>query len=140
MTDRLRLGLGGLVVLVLAGVLWGAVDTPRTGQVTDVESALEAWARFASDGDLEHLAGRFVVDGPQYQQLAGEAANRQWDGRDYEFELADAEVVGSGLVAGTVTVRQEGEVTMTARWEFDLRLVDDHWQIWTLRTLDQPSP
>ncbi|HKX76404.1 MAG TPA: hypothetical protein VJR05_13545 [Acidimicrobiia bacterium] len=137
MTDRLRLGLGGLVVLVLAGVLWGAFNAPRNGEITDVAAALEAWARFASNGDAKELAGYFVVDGPQYQQLSREAAaDRPWDGRDYQFQLAQAEVVGPGLVTGTVTVRRDGEVTMTAGWEFDLRLVGGRWQIWTVRTVN----
>lgn len=137
MTDRLRLGLGGLVVVALAGVLWGAFDAPRNSEIGDVTAALEAWARFASSGDSEELAGHFVVDGPQYQQLFREAAaDRSWDGRRYQFQLAQAEVVGPGLVTGTVTLYRDGEVTMTAGWEFDLRLVGGRWQIWTVRTVN----
>jgi hypothetical protein len=139
-TDRLRLWLGGLVVLALAGVLWEAAAPSGTGEIAEVTAALDAWARFAASGDLDHLAGHFVVDGPQYRQLSDEAAeDREWDGRDYQFGIADAEVVAPGQVVGTVTVRRDGEVTMTARWEFDLRPIEGRWQIWTVRTNSIPA-
>ncbi len=135
MTERIRLGVGAGAVALLALVLWWlAASDPVPDQLADTRAALAAWADFASTGDLGAVEGFFVVDGPQYRQFVLETT-QSFDGQEYAFTLDDAEVIRPDLVGGMVTVTRDGLVTMTSRWEAELRLVDGRWQIWTVRTV-----
>lgn len=125
-----------VAVAMLGSLLWWLV--PRSSEsdlITDTRSALEAWARFASSGDVRALDGHFLVGGPQYLQLQSETSS-VGDGDDYSFTLQDAEIVHEGLIAGTVTVYRDGVFSSSHRWEIELRLPGDRWQIWTVRSLE----
>ncbi|MDP3984075.1 MAG: hypothetical protein Q8Q52_03605 [Acidimicrobiia bacterium] len=143
MTQRIRFGVGLGLVAALGFVLWTMFPPPVPGdergvlidEIAATREALAAWAEFASSGDLSTVHGFFDPDGPQYRQLAAEAAAaREWDGDQYDFTLADAEVVAPGLVTGTVTVSRSGNLVQSFIWEIELRHLGGRWQIWTVRT------
>ena len=126
-----------VAVAMLGSLLWWLVpQSSESDLITDTRSALEAWARFASSGDVRALDGHFLVGGPQYLQLQSEASSPVGDGDDYSFKLQNAEIVNEGLITGTVTVYRNGLLSSSHRWEIELRLSRGRWQIWTVRTLE----
>lgn len=132
MTERGRLGIGLLLVLVLGVALYSIVSRDEASPIADVEEALGAWAEFAANGELEVVEGYFASDGPQYRRLALEAVKR---GSRYAFDFDRAEVVSPLLVAGDVIFARNGRVILSARWEFELRRRHGRYQIWTVRTV-----
>ena len=140
MTERLRLVTATLLVGVLGTALWFAASTTRAGvgdvdggEIEAASAAIDAWAAFATSGDIESLSGWFADDGPQFSQLQSEVGSIV-PGGDYDFALTEAEVVEPGLVRGSVTVTGASGPTQTYRWDIELIRQNNHWKVWTVRT------
>ena len=144
----------GLIVVLGAVLMWQIVDWPSNDAADDVtintpapvvvddeepwidaaQDALDAWASFASTGDLAVLDGFFDPEGPQYAQLVGEASTVVTGGGSYSFVLVNptAELAeGFPVVSGTVIVSRNGETTDELEWEIHLVEVDGRWLLWT---------
>ena len=140
MTYRVRISIGLVVVISLAGGLFVAMPrielgAERASEIEAVEVAMTAWARFADTRDLATVAGIFAEDGPQFRQLSAEAESS--DGRGgapYLFVLSDPTVLQPGLVRGSVVVSQNGDTDQVFLWDIELRSIDGRWQVWTVRT------
>ena len=108
--------------------------------ISAARDALSAWGRFAVSGNLERLDGYFHPDGPQWEQLVGEADAIAQDPPGpppYEVTLRRARVVESGangaVVRGRVTFVRRGEPKQRFRW--DLVMVpgeQGEWLLWTV--------
>lgn len=117
-----------------------ADEPPDEVLIASAQTAVDAWARFASTGQLAEVANSFVQDGPQYQQFAGEAPSRRTAalGAPYRFTLADPVVLpdqpdGDRLVRADLTLTREGSDPQVFRWDLRLRRGDDGvWRIWTV--------
>lgn len=104
-------------------------------------AALSAWGEFAATGDLSAVERYFASDGPQMQQLQGEAAriDAAAAARPYTVSITDPLVVTDGglsTVEAAVTWSRAGEADQQYHWAVELRLVDGHWRLWTVRTVD----
>lgn len=104
-------------------------------------AALSAWGEFAATGDVSAVERYFASDGPQMQQLQGEAAriNDSAAARPYRVSITDPLVVtdgGSSTVEAAVTWSRAGEADQEYHWVVELRLVDGLWRLWTVRTVD----
>lgn len=117
-----------------------ADEPPDDVLIASVLTAVDAWARFASTGQLAEVANSFVQEGPQYQQFAGEAPSRRTAalGAPYRFTLADPVVLpdqpdGDRLVRADLTLAREGSDPQVFRWDLRLRRGGDGvWRIWTV--------
>jgi hypothetical protein len=108
--------------------------------------ALDAWARFASSGDLDQLRGPFDPAGPQLARLKAEAPGvaARAAGGAYSFS---AEVLGVNagrnrdeqLVGADVVVSRSGESDQRFTWELVLRRSEERWLLWTVRDQDSAS-
>jgi hypothetical protein len=134
MTEQTRRVAGLLAVMVMGLFLWWQWRPADPALVTASEAALEAWAEFASTGDLSAVEGHFDPAGPQYRQLEAEASGPTWARGRYRFRLSDPVVIGPGRVAATVTVEGPGNAIESYRWEIELRGGAVGWQIWSVRT------
>lgn len=140
MTYRVRISIGLVVVISLAGGLSVAIQPKEPGaelegEIEAVEEAMTAWARFADTGDLATVAGIFAKDGPQFRQLSAEAARAAGrGGAPYLFVLSDPTVLQPGLVRGSVVVSRNDETDQVFLWDIELRAIDGRWQVWTVRT------
>jgi len=119
----------------------GSATRPSDAELLGVAGdAVDAWGRFASNGDLRQVADLYVVDGPQYRQFSAEAGARQVEagGPPYRFTLRDAVVLGDQpagdrLVRGTLELTREGQPPQRYRWDLRLRRVaDGSWRVWTV--------
>jgi len=116
-----------------------AVEQPTTAPPVDAislpgdvlahtQAALTAWGVFAATYDLSVIDGTFVLDGPQYGQLAGEA-EIQTGGTDdppFEFLLAFPQVVNTegnenATVRATVVIARNGEVAQEVEWDIEMQ-------------------
>jgi hypothetical protein len=137
-SERARLSLALCVVLGLAvgwyalGRSGGGDSREIGGELAAAEAALEAWGRWAGDGDLAHLDQTFA-DGPQLAQLHTEDPAIM-PGLPYRFDLVDATVPQAGLVRGTVLLTRPGEREQRFHWDIELVQVDGKWRLWTVRT------
>ena len=133
------MGLTASTVLVgmLGAGLWYATTSPAyeaadAGEIAAATGAVRAWAGFAETADITKLSGWFALDGPQYSQLESEVMFLV-PGGSYEFSLADASVVGPGLVRGSVTVTTGRGNDETYDWDIELINEDGRWLVWTVR-------
>ena len=103
-------------------------------------AALDAWARFASTGDLDQLRDTFDPAGPQLARLTSEAPalrSRPLTDDPYTFS-ATVLSVGAGpnrdeqLVAADVVVSRPGETDQRFAWELVLRRSGGSWLLWTV--------
>lgn len=104
-------------------------------------AALDAWARFADSGDVDHLEAVFDPGGPQFARLRAEApglAARPGAGGRYAF-TATAMQVGAGssaderVVVADVVVSRVGETDQRFAWELVMRRGEGRWRLWTVR-------
>ena len=109
--------------------------------LVDTQAALDAWGRFATNGDMTELWGRFAVGGPQRLQLFREsaelAANPLGD-PPYLFTMSGPEVVQAGDVAfvtAAVDLARTGEDAQTFRWLIEVRYIKGSYQLWTVTDL-----
>ena len=145
MTERMRLATATLLVVGLGVGFWNVTSMPEArgkigeGEIETAQAAVNAWASFASTGDIEFVSPWFAADGPQYAQLQVEVA-KIVPGGVYHFALSGARVVGPGLVRGSVTVTSESGETQRYRWDIELVQQGRTWKVWTVRTSpDQPE-
>ena len=124
----------------------GPASTPEvTGVALPTEdaarAALDAWARFASTGDIDHVRETFHPAGPQLARLNAEAqAGRVQPagGAPYAFSATSLRV-SSGrnddeqVVAADVVVSRPGETDQRFKWELVMRSIDNRWVLWTVR-------
>lgn len=140
MTERLRLLTATLLVGALGAGFWYATSTSRAldgetagGEIEAAAQAVRAWGAFAATGDIGVISGWFAEGGPQYSQLQAEVASIVPRGI-YDFALSEAEVVGPGLVRGSVTVTDGNGEPQTYLWDIELVLQDGRWKVWIVRT------
>ncbi len=140
MTESLRRLTATLLVAVLAAGFWYAtsavhIDDGDVGgaEIEAAAQAVRAWGDFAATGDIGVISEWFAGDGPQYSQLQAEVASIV-SGGVYDFALSDAELVGPGLVRGSMTVTGESGEPQTYLWDIELVLQDGRWKVWTVRT------
>lgn len=106
-------------------------------------AALDAWARFASTGDVAALRDTFDPAGPQLARLSAEApsvAARAAGGPPYSFS-ATVLYITTGrnqdeqLVAADVVLSRAGKPDQRFAWELVLRRSgpDAGWLLWTVR-------
>lgn len=154
---RWRAGVAVGVVLMLAAGATLVIHDGRSGPsasdppTEDVaielaaRAALDAWARFASSGDVATTDRTFHPDGPQRVQLEAEATSvRPVSERSYVF-VAEGLVVEKGhqvderRVQANVAIRRAGEVDRRYAWELEMRRTGPGgpWLLWTVH--DRPS-
>ena len=117
-------------------------DTPAPIIVTEEEvwvesaqDALDGWARFASSGDLGALDRLIDPDGPQYEQLLGEASTLEPGDSEYRFKLGEASTEmrdGFPVVSGIVTLTVDGEPFDEIAWDIYLVERSGAWLLWTV--------
>ncbi len=113
--------------------------SPADSRITTAQAALSAWGEFVADGDLERLKPWFAQDGPQYQQLAGEAAGLIGNpGPGYTVTTEDESVTAADEAEAVVTTnviwKRLAEEDQEYGWEVVLRRADnDRWLLWTVR-------
>ena len=150
---RAAVAVVGLLLLAVGYML--SAGSPRGGGVPPtteappvespvekaVRAALDAWAKFASTGDLGPVRATFDPAGPQLARLNSEAAGvkaRPAGGGPYTFS-AKVFGVGSGrdrdeqLVTADVVVTRSGEADQRFTWELVMRHTDGRWLLWTVR-------
>lgn len=115
-----------------------ATPSAEDGVMASARAAMSAWGEFASTGDVGLLEGHFDASGPQYRQLALEAAGvkaaRPTSG--YEVECKGFVETLSGdraTVRASVTWRRGAEPEQQWEWFIDLRRTDAEWTVWTVR-------
>ena len=134
MSERSRLWVATLLVGGLGVGFWSAAFNQSDGAEIDAAAAaMRAWGSFAGTGDLGSVSDWFAADGPQYRQLQAEAGAIV-PGDTYDFELADAEVIGPGLVRGSVSVTSDRGSPQLYRWDIELVKEAGDWKVWTVRT------
>lgn len=137
MTDRMRMAAAMLVVAALGITWWLMTDESKAeaeaGEIQAAAHALNAWARFASTGDLSMVGEAFVEGGPQYEQLRSEIGSIE-PGSAYTFSLTEATVIAEGVVRGLVTVSRSGEPDQVFQWDIELDREGDCWRLWSVRT------
>ena len=140
------LGLGVLYLLTLGRPASRVPEPTPAKPATPVEAAaraaLDAWAGFASTGDVATLADSFHPAGPQLARLRAEAsavAARASSQRPYTFSataLRPAAASGAEqLVAADVVVSRPGEADQLFAWELVMRRsgAQGRWVLWTVR-------
>lgn len=164
-TAAWRLWLGAGIVVALASGLVASL-LPRDGDadaarpaiipteaagddlLLAADQALRAWAAFAGSGDVRHLRPAFALDGPQYRQLAQEAAAlsaRPGPRPAYRFALREAQVVvrnqRAAVVRAAVGVGRADQREHRYHWDLVLRRdpTAKHWRLWTVRTVGDGS-
>ena len=122
------------------------VEAPAAVPVSELvedaaRAALDAWARFADSGDVDHLEAVFDPGGPQFARLRTEApglAASPAAGAPYAF-TATAMQVGAGsyederVVVADVVVSKVGEADRRFAWELVMRTSEGRWRLWTVR-------
>lgn len=112
---------------------------PVDTRISAAQMALAAWGEFVADGDLERLKPLFAEDGPQFQQLAGEAPGLVGNpGPSYTVTTEDESVTAvdeaEAVVTANVIWRRPAEEDQEYRWKVVLRRADnDRWLLWTVR-------
>jgi hypothetical protein len=112
---------------------------PVDSRITTAQAALAVWGEFVADGDLERLKPWFAEDGPQYQQLAGEAAGLVGNpGPSYTVTTEDESVTAvndsEAVVTAKVIWSRPAERDQEYGWAVVLRRADiDRWLLWTVR-------
>lgn len=138
MSARARLAAAWLFVAgLMAAFLLIRMDSgrsPSVGEIDAAAQALDAWAAFASSGELGVVRQSFAEDGPQFRRLETEAPTIEEGGASYVFELTDAGVVAQGVVRGTVVVSRPGEPDQVFHWDIEMVRDGDRWKLWTVRT------
>jgi hypothetical protein len=147
----------GLIVLLTAVLVWQVVDwsgnddraseevtvdTPPSPVVSDEDlwigaahEALDAWAVYASTGDLAVVEGFVDPDGPQYAQLLAEASTLVPGGGVYSFILEDptAELRdGFPVVTALVVISLDGDSIEELAWDVHLIENGGRWLLWTV--------
>jgi hypothetical protein len=134
-TGRVRKSAALVLVVCLGAASW--LISRAEGRLEDetvaAADALQAWARFASTGDIDLVLDSFAEDGPQLRQLRSEVESIE-PGPPYTFELSNAAIVGEGIVRGTVTISRVGELEQVFRWDIELVRVDNRWKLWSVST------
>ena len=120
----------------------GAPAAPGVELVQEaVRAALDAWARFASTGDVDQLGVAFDRGGPQFARLRAEAAGlagRPAGGGPYAFTATGMQF-GPGsnederVVVADVVVSRPGETDQRFAWELVMRKGEGRWRLWTVR-------
>jgi hypothetical protein len=103
--------------------------------ITAAQDALDAWARFASTGDLAVLDGFLDPAGPQYAQLVGEASTIGSGEAMYTFALENPTAVmrdGFPVVSGTVMISRDKEIVDEVVWDLHLIEGGTGWLLWTV--------
>lgn len=147
----------GLIVF-LAGVLfWQIVDRPAGDEdgskgvtvttaelevvsaedswIAAAQAALDAWALYASTGDLAVVQGLIDPNGPQFAQLLGEAPKIVAGGGTYSFVLdkpAAAIRDGFPVVSAGVVVSLDAEQIENLAWDIHLVEREGDWLLWTV--------
>jgi hypothetical protein len=107
----------------------------------DLDAALRAWGVFAATGDLAAVEGAFAVDGPQYDQLQSEVADRLANAPGlpaFDFLMRDAAIVDSSksamVLRGDVVLQRAGVAAETFRWDVEMRWDGElgRWVLWTV--------
>ena len=146
------------LIITLAGVLvWQVVDwsgsedrvseevtigTPAPAVVPDedlwigaAQEALDAWAVYASAGDLAAVEGFIDPDGPQYAQLVAEASTIVPGGGTYSFILENptAEMRdGFPVVTAMVVISLDEDPIDELVWDIHLMESGGRWLLWTV--------
>ena len=107
------------------------------------ESALSAWGRFTVSGDVDELASTFDPKGPQYAQLAEEAAALAEDPLGppaYEFSLGEFTIERPRpqrvVIVGPVQLARPGEEDQAFVWRIHLRWSGSMWRLWTVEAAE----
>lgn len=102
--------------------------------------ALEAWSQFTSLGELVVLDELFILEGPQYEQLAGEvpAGDPRMVFRAEQMVVRSEEST-SATVWTKVRVEREGYQPEVYEWDFDLVRTSDGWRVWTVVPAQRPD-
>jgi len=147
--------LGLLVWLVIALLPrgGGGGTTPPVGTsaqqrlIADSRQALQDWGRFGVSGDLNRVKASFWPNGPQYKQLAREAAGlkkRPVGPPAYQFVLEDPVTVlqagNDRLVRGVVKSTRQGQPSRSFRWDIYMRqdpASGGRWRVWTVANSPQ---
>jgi hypothetical protein len=115
---------------------------PTSESVEDAaRAALDAWARFADSGDVDHLGVAFDRGGPQFARLQSEArvlATRPAAGARYSFTATGLRVSPRGqdeerVVEADVVVSRAGETDQRFAWQLVMRNSEGQWRLWTVR-------
>jgi alkylhydroperoxidase family enzyme len=109
--------------------------------VEQAQRALDAWARFASTGDLNQLGDTFDRSGPQFARLSAEATAMRaatLNGAPYAFSATVVGVsAGDGhdeqVVAAELVLSRPGETDQNFAWDLVLRRSGGQWRLWTVR-------
>lgn len=137
MSGRARLAAAWLFVAGLMAIFMlirmDSGRSPSGGEIDAAAQALDAWAAFASSGELAVVRESFAEDGPQFRRLETEAPMIKEGGASYVFELTDAGVVAEGVVRGTVIVSRPGEPDQVFHWDIELVRDSDRWKLWTVQ-------
>lgn len=117
------------------------------GDVLDnAQAALAAWGEFAATGELGVVDGSFVIGGPQYVQLEGEApglAETAEGPPPFEFlltfpQVVAADGVGIATVRGTVVIARNGEIQSEVDWDIEMHWFDDEGRWRLFKATDSP--
>ena len=103
------------------------------------QEALDAWAVYASSGDLAAVEGFVDPDGPQYAQLVAEASTLVPGGGAYSFILEDptAEMRdGFPVVTAMLVISLGGDSIDELAWDVHLIENGGRWLLWTVE--EQP--
>ena len=103
------------------------------------QRALAAWGEFAVTGDLDVVADTFDPDGPQYEQLVGEASSlaaNPLGPPPYVFAMGTPEIDRPRprrlILTGPVVLSRPGEPDQLFTWRLHLRWSGTEWLVWTV--------
>jgi hypothetical protein len=148
----------GVLVVIAIILAWLTVDglpglnqdtttttTPDQRAVADGEQALADWGEFAVTNDLAEVKDSFWANGPQYKQLAQEAAKRKGERPlgppPYTMTMSGVQVIkpreDQRILRGKVLMTRPGEQPQNFNWDVWLKLdpaADGRWRLWTVGT------
>lgn len=133
-----------ILLLTTADPAWASGGEVPEPLAEAVEEALEDWAKFVADGDVEILDRHFAVGSPQRRQLEAESIAGLADSAPTRFALRELRLRGMGSEAATVWVRtvasRPGFEPQALDWDFDLVRRDSRWLVWSVVEAEPPEP
>lgn len=115
-------------------------DSTASNPEDVVGVALKSWSQFTSLGELAVLDEVFMLEGPQYGQLVGEAPSGE---PRLTFKAEQTVLRSEGATSATVwakvQVTREGYQPEIREWDFDLVLTEDGWRVWTVVSAPRPT-